>query len=320
MFEIVIYTLLGVGALLAAEAVYFLIRYSSEKERVRLRQRLRRVGQPGGGSLVKERRIARSAGLASLLRLFPVTTQMERMLLQTDLSWTVAQVIGMSLLLSVVIGGALGFFFPAMPLFSALGVVAGLAVPLVIVIASRNKRDKDITKQMPDALDMMARSLRAGHGISAGFKLVAEEMPPPIAVEFGRCFEEHNMGVDFRDAVQHMTERAPKNMDLKLFAVSLVIQAETGGNLAEILEKIGVTIRERYKFFGKLRALTAEVKVSASLISATPFVFAALITASRPEYLLPLMTTTTGRMMLAAAVGLWVVGWILIRSLSRVDV
>lgn len=319
MFEIVIYTLLGVGALLGAEAIYFVIRYSSEKERVRLRERLRRLGQGGGASLVKERRIARTPGLAAILRVFPVTAQMEAMLLETDLSWTVAQVIGMGLLAAVAIGGGIGFLFPTVPLLAALGVVAGLSLPLVAVLVSRNRRDRNLTKQMPDALDMMARSLRAGHGISAGFKLVAEEMPPPIAVEFGRCFEEHNMGVDFRDAVAHMTERARNNMDLKLFAVSLVIQAETGGNLAEILEKIGLTIRERYKFFGKLRALTAEVKVSASLISATPFVFAALITASKPEYLVPLMTTPTGRLMLMIATVSWVVGWILIRSLSRVD-
>ena len=320
MFEYLIYGLLGIGTLLAAEAVYFVIRYFAEKDRERLRRRLRNVGEPGhAGNLMKEERIARLPGLATVLRPLPFIALLEKMLLQTDLSWTVAQLIGGTLAAAVLMGGIPLIVLPQAPALAILGATVGLIMPLTVVIRARNQRDKSITKQLPDALDMMARSLRAGHGIGSGFKLVANEMPAPIAVEFGRCFEEHNMGVDFRDAVAHMTDRVPKNLDLRLFAVSLVIQAETGGNLAEILEKIGQTIRERFKFYGKLRALTAEVKISAMLISATPFIFAGLITAKRPDYLLPLLTTPTGKGLLIIAISEWLVGWMLIRSLSRVD-
>lgn len=318
MFEIVIYILLGVGILLAGEGVFFFIRYATEKEREKLRHRLRRVGESGGTGLLRERRMARTPGLASVMRMFPFSRRMELLLIQTDLTWTVAQVLGMGMMAGLVLGVGL-FVFMRSPLLGIVGLVLGIIAPISAALISRSRRNTALSQQVPDALDMMARSLRAGHGISSGFKLVATEMPSPIAVEFGRCFEEHNMGVDFRDAVEHMTERAPGNLDLKLFAVSLVIQAETGGNLAEVLEKIAETIRERFKFYGKLRAMTAEVKVSAMVISMTPFIFGGLITMSKPQYLLPLFQDPTGQMLLLLAVALWVVGWILLRTLSRVD-
>ena len=107
----------------------------------------------------------------------------------------------------------------------------------------RSRRSRKLSEQLPDALDMMARSLRAGHALSSAFKMVATEMPAPISLEFARAFEEQNLGLPFERAIAQMTKRAPDNRDLKIFAVSVIVQKETGGNLVEIIEKIAETIR-----------------------------------------------------------------------------
>jgi tight adherence protein B len=205
------------------------------------------------------------------------------------------------------------------PMLGLIGVPLGLAVPPLLVYNARARRSQKLSEQLPDALDMMVRSLRAGHGISSGFKLVAQEMAPPIAVEFGRCFEEQNLGVEFREAVRHMTERVPDNLDLKIFAVSVVIQHETGGNLVEILEQIANTIRERFKFYGKLRALTAEGKISGYILGALPFVCLLVVALARPFYLIPLVADPIGRGLVVFGLVSWGLGALLMRALIRVE-
>ena len=113
-------------------------------------------------------------------------------------------------------------------------------------------------ERVHEALDMMARSLRAGHSLASAFKMVATELPAPINIEFGRAFEEQNLGMSFERAVIQMTKRAPQNRELKIFAVSVILQKETGGNLVEIAEGLAELVRQRYRFYGKLKTLTAE--------------------------------------------------------------
>lgn len=319
MMETIIYIAIGVAILLSAEALYFLIRYRGDSQRAQLKRRLNMLGEPNSPSLFKERRIARSKGLEKLLVRVPVVRQLELLLIQTDLNWTVASLLAYSILFAAVLSFACVFFLPHMPVLAVAAGSFGFALPGLFVVNERSKRNRKISTQLPDALDMMARSLKAGHGISSAFKLVAMEMPPPIAVEFGRCFEEHNVGLEFRDAVTKMTLRVPSNLDLKLFAVSLIIQHDTGGNLVEILEKIAITIRERFKFFGKLRALTAEVKASGFVLALLPFIFAIAITIINPKYLIPLIEEPLGNAIIAMAAVLWILGLFGIRTLSRID-
>src|SRR4030095_15369250 len=177
--------------------------------------------------------------------------------------------------------------------------ILGLVAPVFIVVIIRQQRSLKLSEQLPDALDMMSRSLRAGHALPSSFKLVATEMPPPVSIEFARAFEEQNLGMPFERAVVQMTKRAPNNADLKLFAVSVIIQKETGGNLVEIIEKIAETIRSRYRFYGKLRALTAEARVSAWVIGALPFVAGLATFVVNPVYMSLLFTSPLGKMFLA---------------------
>jgi tight adherence protein B len=144
-------------------------------------------------------------------------------------------------------------------------------------------------------------------------------MPVPIAVEIGRCFEELQLGGEFRTAVRNLSLRAPENIDLRIFATSLIIQHETGGNLVEILDTIAQTIRERYKFFGKLHALTTEVRLSGYVLGALPFVCGVAIAMLNPKYLRPLFADPLGRTIVLGGAVLWGLGGLWMRRLARVD-
>jgi tight adherence protein B len=196
---------------------------------------------------------------------------------------------------------------------------AGVATPILILVRARDRRDRKLSEQMPDALDTMARSLRAGHAVVTALEFVATDMPEPICVEFGRAVEEQRLGLTLEQAVVHMTERLPKNADLKIFAVSTMIQKETGGNLAEILGNIARTIRGRYAFYGKLRALTGEGRASAVVLGSLPFVAAIAMLLLNPGYMQPLFTTPGGHALLAYAIASWGVGLLLMNRLAKLD-
>lgn len=311
----------ALAVLLAAEAIYYLAVYMGQRRRAELHRRLQTIAKPREDrlSLVKERRVARSPFLDRLLRPLPAAKRMEKLLLQTDLTWTVATVLALSILLGVGLTLLLLVVLHKTPALALIGVPVGMLVPLILVLSARTKRSQKFSTQLPDALEMIVRSLRAGHGLSNGFKLVAGEMPPPVAVEFGRCFEEQQFGVEFRDAIEHMTQRVPNNIDLRIFAVSVVIQQETGGNLVEILEKIANTIRERYKFFGKLRALTAEGKYSGYILGALPFVCLGFVALLNPGYLVPLVANPLGRLIGLGGLTLWGLGVLWMSRMVKVD-
>jgi tight adherence protein B len=309
----------AMACLAIVEALYYFIRYSGERRRGELRRRLRSLGEAATTNLLREGKVARSPELQRFLELFPFTPPLERLLLQTDLSWTVASVLGFGVIGALAMVGGLSLLLGADPLAWLLGVALGFASPLVFVLVVRNRRSSALSSQLPEALDMMVRSLRAGHGLNAAIKLVATEMPIPVAVEFERCFEENNLGVDFRTAVQNMTMRVPGNLDLKIFAVSVVLQHETGGNLIEVLDQIGYTIRERYKFYGKLAALTAEGKVSGTILGALPFATAAMIAIGNPDYMKVLVINPLGRYFIGSALLLWAVGVAWLVRLTKVD-
>ncbi len=177
-----------------------------------------------------------------------------------------------------------------------------------------------MSEQLPDALAMMARSLRAGHALTTSFQVVATEMPEPISLEFARAFEEQRLGLPFEQAVMSMLSRAPKNGDLKIFAVSTVIQKETGGNLAEILDNIAGTIRERYRFYGKLRSLTAEGRASGLILGLLPFLVALAMSFLNPGYLARLVETPQGNVILIYAVVSWAFGLGWMMRLTRLEV
>lgn len=310
---------LGLVVLLVAQGIYYSVLWWGQRRRDALHERLRSLATPHGGTLIRERRLSRSPRVAELLRSLGFPERIEKLLLQTDIETTVDVVLGIGLLLGLGLSVALALLTANVAGALLLGLPIGIAAPLGYLLSARARRVRKISAQLPDALDMMVRSLRAGHGVSAGLKLVATEMPVPIAVEFARCFEELQVGGDFRDAVRNMTMRVPSNLDLRIFATSLIIQHETGGNLVEILETIAHTVRERFKFFGKLRALTTEVRMSGYVLGALPFVCALAIAALNPTYLQPLYQDSLGQAIAVVGLLLWGAGGLWMRRLAQVD-
>jgi tight adherence protein B len=154
--------------------------------------------------------------------------------------------------------------------------------------------------QFPDALDLIARSLKAGHALTGGLRMVAEEFEDPVGPEFEKTLDQINFGIAPTDALRNLAQRVDCE-DLNYFVISVIVQRETGGNLAEILQKIAHLIRERFKFFGRVKVLSAEGKFSAVVLSLLPIVVAAALSVVNPEYLPVLVFDPVGRMLLIGA-------------------
>ncbi len=191
--------------------------------------------------------------------------------------------------------------------------------PLLFVLLKRKRRLNAFARQLPEALELISRALRAGHSLAAGINLVAEEMPDPIAREFGRCYDEQNLGIPLEEALEEMTNRVP-NMDLRFFATAVILQRQTGGDLAEILDKIGHLIRERFKIWGAIQALTGEGRLSGIVLLALPPVLFVVMFKLNPDYCMLLFNDPLGQKMLAGAVVMQAIGAYVIRKIIRIKV
>jgi tight adherence protein B len=178
---------------------------------------------------------------------------------------------------------------------------------------------KVFAAQLPDALELVARALRAGHSLGSGFSLVREEMPEPIGKEFGRVFEEQNLGVTMDDSLASLTARVP-NLDLKFFSTAVVLQRQTGGDLAEILDKIGYIVRERFKIWGQVQALTGEGRLSGVVLLALPPVLFVTVYRLNPDYIMALFTDKMGTKMLTFAIVMQLIGALVIRKIINIKV
>jgi tight adherence protein B len=314
----VLIVLVSLALLGMLEAAYYTLRYLQERRGGELRRRLHADGgaSPLSSTLLRQGRFASIGALDTWLAAKPWARRVEHLLEQADSRMTVAQLLSFSFL-GALMGGLTAFW---------LGLLAGLvlaatgpAVPWLMLRVARDRRGRVLSEQLPEAVDMMARSLRAGHAMTAAFQLVAGEMPEPIAIEFARAYEEQRLGMPLERAVREMAARAPANGDLKIFAVSTVIQKETGGNLAEILDGIAHTVRERYRFFGKLRALTAEARISALIVSLMPLAMALFLVITQPDYMVLLVDNAMGQSILATGICAWIVGVVWFQRLTRFD-
>jgi tight adherence protein B len=315
-------TALAALALFAVlEALYYGARYVSDRRTFELRRRLQAIGRGAelDADLLRRGRLARREWLSSLLSGVPLARRLEKILEQADSSWTVAHLLVMSAVAGVT-AGVLASTLGSGSLAVVALTVAGAAAPLLQVLAARTKRSSQLSEQLPEALEMMARSLRAGHAMTAAFQVVASEMPEPVCIEFARAYEEQRLGLSLERAVVQMAERSPGNGDLKIFAVSTMIQRETGGNLAEILEQLGDTIRQRFRFRGKLAALTAEGRASAVVLGALPIVIAVILSAMSPEYLAALPGTAMGRSIIFVAALGWAVGLVWLYRMTKLEI
>jgi tight adherence protein B len=207
-----------------------------------------------------------------------------------------------------------------LPWFSLpVAAVVMFSLPWLWLWNKRRMRLQKFASQLPDALELVARALRAGHSLAAGLHVVGEEMPTPVADEFSRVFEESNLGIPVEEAMKSMCDRVP-NLDLRFFVTSVAIQRQTGGDLAEILDKIGYVIRERFRILGAVKALTGEGRLSGLVLIALPFALFAFMLNTKPDYVESLWTTDLGKKMSAAAIIAQILGALVIRKIVNIKV
>ncbi len=245
-------------------------------------------------------------------------TNLRLLIDQADLNVTPSSIVLASLGLAA--GGAgIGYVFGLKWYFLPLIGLPLATLPVLWLMFSRNRRMKAFAKQLPEAMELLARALRAGHSMQAGCQLIADEMMPPIGKEFNRAFEEQNLGVTLEESLTAMCDRVP-NMDLRFFATAVVLQRQTGGDLAEILDKIGRLIRDRFKLFGQIQALTGEGRLSGIVLLALPPLLYLVMLRLNYEYAMVLLTDPLGKKWLAFAIGMQFVGAYVIRKIVSIKV
>lgn len=262
----------------------------------KLDQRLR--GLSAGSSsedievLVKSWNRQEPTMIVRLLLLIPRVSALDRLLRQAGIDVSVSRFLLFSLACGA--GVFLVLTYLATPLFFTLALAAGaLVAPFSVVASRRRSRLNRFDEGLPDALDLISRGLRSGLALPAALQLVATEGNEPVRSEFATTFDEINYGVSVAEAMTNMANRVP-SLDLRCFVISVLLQRETGGNLAEVLDNLSKLIRERFKLFGKIRVLAAEGKLSAYILIALPFVTAFMLNMMNPDFMRLLWTDPTG--------------------------
>jgi tight adherence protein B len=203
----------------------------------------------------------------------------------------------------------------SMPILAA----AGFALPFIVLRQKRISRMHKFEEQFPEALDLIARSLKAGHAFSSGMKMVADELEEPVGPEFRKTFDEQNFGLPLKDALNNLTERIPL-LDVRFFATAVMIQRDTGGNLAEILENLGHVVRERFKILRQVRVYTAHGRFTGYVLLGLPIALAVALSFINPEHMNLLFREHMGQMMLAGACVMQIIGYIWIRKVIKIEV
>lgn len=289
-----------------------------ETEQVKVRSRLGLAGDLGDDE--------QEEALASLIRdeaedsvrdaLGNIGDTIRLTLQQAESSHTVSSFVqqaaligGVISLISIVYLGPSTFF---------TGLVAAY-IPWVLVKRTADRRAKELLEQMPDALELMGRAMQAGTGLSETFNLVAKEMPEPIASDFGRVYEAVRFGKEWRLALDDLIAKNPTLFDLRLFASSLILQRDAGGNMIETVTRISKLIRQRQVFDAKVKAMSAEARSSGFILAAMPLVVGALVFAAQPSYLYPMVSNPAGQMASVACVASYMVGMYAMNTVSNIS-
>ena len=237
---------------------------------------------------------------------------------QSRSSFSAGSVLGLMLALFAVVLLA-GLLTKTNILFLLVLAVAIASMPVMWLSRKAKKRRMAFEAKLPEALDYISRSLRAGHSLSSAIGMIGKEFPDPLGGEFKTVFDEMNFGIPFKEAFAHLSNRIRSN-DISFFVIALMIQHETGGNLAELLGGLATTIRERFKLRGKVRTLSSEGRISALVLGSMPFVFATIISLINPRYILPLFNTPQGHTLLYIAGGLMLVGMYVLNNMVKIKV
>jgi tight adherence protein B len=269
-------------------------------------------------TIVKERRLSDNPEFDILLRRLPGMRRLDRMLLQAGAQYLVARLLAFCA--GTFVTGLLLAAWLGLPGYAVAGTAAAAAaLPLLQLARARDRRLTRFEHQLPEALDMMSRAMRAGHAFPTALKLAGDESDAPLGTEFKAAFDEVNFGIAMGDALNNLAQRVP-SMDLQYFVVAVLIQRETGGNLTELLASISAIIRDRHRLLGQVRVLSAEGRLSAWILCLLPFGAGAMMYAANPESMGVLATDPAGRKMVGTAAAMMVVGVLAMRKIIRIRI
>jgi tight adherence protein B len=317
-------TLIFLFFLFLTYALFLMVSRKSDARQDRLRQRVSEALEDSNSlsldeavQITRESTISHNPTLNRLLSSLDFVKKMDRTIHQADLSITVSRLLGFSLFAGLMAGFAAYTIFN--PVFAVLFAGIAAALPFVYVSIKRKKRLHKFNSQLPDTLDLLSRSLSVGHAFIESLNQVASEMPDPISTEFRITFEEQKLGLSTKIALDRLAERVPLP-DLQLCITAMHIQRETGGNLAEILERVAQTIRERFKLMEDFRTMTTSARGSAIILCGLPFGLVLVLTAINPDYMAVLIHDPRGHMVIAVAIVLQIIGMLLIKRILAIKV
>ena len=318
--EVAVGVTVFLGVLLLIETVYLLTRRRWSPEVKKVRQRLKVLARTeyadGDVNLVRQKLLSDIPWFNRILLGFRWTHRVNRIIEQAG----VRRPIGFFLVLSFLLACGGAFLMMALKPVLILPAAAVLgALPFIYILVKKRTRMRKFERQLPDTLDLISRALKAGHAFTGGLKLAAEELDDPIGTEFEKTLNEINFGVSATDALKSLADRVDC-LDLRFFVISVIIQRETGGNLAEILENIARLIRERFKLQGRIRVLAAEGKLSAVILVGIPFVVAFLLSILNPDYIRTLVDDPIGNILIVAALTMMGIGILVMRRMIQIKV
>jgi tight adherence protein B len=320
--EIWVYVLPTVGSMLLFYGVFQVIAESKSSESRKMQERLRgdRVKrEKATATIIRRGAIGQAGSFADMLvGKFKFVPKLQTLLDQADVNWSASQTLlnlcGVALLTVLVLWAV------QVKLVAALGCGGAVMVlPLVAFNFRRKRRMTKLMNQLPDVFEMMSQALRAGHSLAGAIQLVYEQMPPPIATEFAQVYHEQNLGIKVEEALQSMADRVD-SLDVRFFVTAVMIQRQTGGDLAEVLDNISGVIRERIELAGLVRGLTAEGRLSGWVLFALPALVFVASMFLNPNYARVLLEDPRGQIMLMIAAGMQLMGIAMIRWIVNIKV
>ena len=269
-------------------------------------------------SILKQRVLAESQEVAALLGKLPRVNRLDLLLLQSGLDWSVARFLALTLIAPVAVVIGISTLNPPWVASAALA-AAGASLPLFYVLHRRTRRLMKLEAQLPEATDLISRALRAGHSLPSALEMAGDELPQPIGAELAMVFGQINYGVSLNDALAGLTDRVPVD-DLRYLVIAILIQRESGGNLAEILDNVGSLIRKRLQLLDKVRVLSAEGRLGGWILTALPPGMAVVVYQLNPELMSTLWKDPTGIQMMWTAIVMTCVGVLWIRQIVRIHI
>ena len=304
------------------EMVFYTYRTLRNPDRKKIRKRLKTFSsgknKDGLPDILQKKLLSDVPFLNKILLRIPGPQRLDRLLQQANVQYR----LGFFMLLTIFL--ALTGFFPGILItgnyaLSTIIAAALAVIPFFYLCLKKKKRMEKFQRQLPEGLELIARSLKAGHSFPSGMKLAADEFDDPLGPEFDETLNEINFGVSVPDALKNLADRIDCP-DLKFFVISVILQRETGGNLAEIIESLAYIIRERFKLYGKVKILAAEGKLSAIILVAIPFLIMIALRFINPDYINLLFTEPAGRIMSGIALFMMALGILVMKKMVNIKV